>query len=236
MGCGSFGVDPDIAKILLSLDEKVEDFMKTFLEEAKKVKDDLDKEIESRHEKLKEYKKSEEGITEKRLKELNKKELEKEIDILSNGVDKMHYIFDVGLELVEPLRKVTLDKLLEKAKSAPAIALNKIKAQIEEVKNFPVIDFLNSTYGKVLKDALAKKGLSETLLVGVKKEIMKNRGERRKAEREEFGIEKNEFEKEDIGQLKLNLMDLIQSEYKDINKHFKAYIRDKIIEAVFSDE
>jgi hypothetical protein len=235
MGCGSFGVDPEIAKILLSLDEKIEDFDKTFIEEAKKVKDDLDKEIESRHEKLEEYKKSQEGITEKRLKELNKKELEKEIDILSNGVDKMHYIFDVGLELVEPIRKVTLDKLLEKAKSAPAIALNKINAQIEEVKNIPVIDFLNSTYGKVLKDAMAKKGLSETLLVGVKKEIMKKRGERRKAEREEFGIKENEFEKEDISQLKLNLMDLIQNEYKDINKHFKAYVRDKIIEAIFSD-
>jgi hypothetical protein len=235
MGCGSFGVDPEIAKILLSLDEKIEDFDKTFIEEAKKVKDDLDKEIESRHKALEEYKKSEEGITEKRLKELNKKELEKEIDILSNGVDKMHYIFDVGLELVEPIRKVTLDKLLEKAKSAPAIALNKINAQIEEVKNIPVIDFLNSTYGKVLKDAMAKKGLSETLLVGVKKEIMKKRGERRKAEREEFGIKENEFEKEDISQLKLNLMDLIQNEYKDINKHFKAYVRDKIIEAIFSD-
>ena len=235
MGCGSFGIDPEIAKILLSLDEKIEDFDKTFIEEAKKVKDDLDKEIESRHKALEEYKKSEEGITEKRLKELNKKELEKEIDILSNGVDKMHYIFDVGLELVEPIRKVTLDKLLEKAKSAPAIALNKINAQIEEVKNIPVIDFLNSTYGKVLKDAMAKKGLSETLLVGVKKEIMKKRGERRKAEREEFGIKENEFEKEDISQLKLNLMDLIQNEYKDINKHFKAYVRDKIIEAIFSD-
>lgn len=236
MGCGGFGVDPDIAKILLSLDEKVEDFDKTFIEEAKKVKDDLDEAIKSRHDKLVEYKKSEEGITERRLKELNKKELEKEIDILSNGVDKMHYIFDVGLELVEPIRKVTLDKLMEKAKSAPAIALNKLNAQIAEVKNYPVIDFLNSTYGKVLKDALAKKGLSMTLLVGVKKEIMKNRGERRKAERKEFNIEKNEFEKEDISQLKLNLLDLIESEYKDINKNFKSYVRDKIIEEIFSDE
>ena len=64
---------------------------------------------------------------------------------------------------------------------------------------------------------------------------MKKRGERRKAEREEFGIKENEFEKEDISQLKLNLMDLIQNEYKDINKHFKAYVIDKIIEAIFSD-
>lgn len=167
-------------------------------------------------------------------KDFNKKELEKEIDILSNEVDKMHYIFDLGLELAPLVRKVTLDKLMEKAKSAPAIALKKINAQIEEIKNFPIIDFLNSTYGKVLKDALAKKGLSDTLLIGFKKQLMKSRGERRKAEKIEFKIEVNVFDGEDITQLKLNLMDLIQQEYKDINKNFKGYIRDKIVESMFS--
>ena len=34
MGCGGFGVDPEIAKILASLDEKVEDFIKTFQTDA----------------------------------------------------------------------------------------------------------------------------------------------------------------------------------------------------------
>ena len=234
MGCGSFGIDPEIAKILASLDEKVEDFNKTFITDAEKAQEELDKEIKSRHEKLEEYKKSEEGITEERLKELNKKEIEKEIDILSNEVDKMHYIFDLGLELVGPIRKVTLDQLLEKAKTAPAIALSKINAQIEEIKNYPILDFLNSTYGKVLRDALAKKGLSETLLNGVKKEIMKKRGERRKEERKEFNIKVNEFENESINELKLDLMELIKSEHKDIGKHIKGFVRDKIVEEIFS--
>ena len=78
--------------------------------------------------------------------------------------------------------------VLEKAKSAPAIALKKINSQIEEIKSIPIIDFLNSTYGKVLKDALAKKGLSVAFLNGFKKKLMKSRGERRKAERDEFKI------------------------------------------------
>ena len=146
----------------------------------------------------------------------------------------MHYIFDLGLELVGRIRKVTLDQLLNKAKSAPAIALKKINAQIEEIKNYPVLDFLNSTYGKVLRDALAKKGLSETLLGGVKKQIMKKRGERRKAERKEFNIKINEFENENIDQLKLDLMELIKSEHKDIGKYIKGFVRDKIIEEMFS--
>jgi len=81
------------------------------------------------------------------MKKLNKEELQVEIDILLNEVNKMHYIFDLGLELSEPLRKYTLDKLLEQAKSAPALALKKIKDQIEEVKSLPVVEFLSSTYG-----------------------------------------------------------------------------------------
>ena len=54
-----------------------------------------------------------------------------------------------------------------------------------------------------------------------------------KAERDEFGI-KNEFENEDINELKLNLMDLIESEGKNLDQHFKAYARDKMIESMLS--
>jgi aspartate/glutamate racemase len=146
----------------------------------------------------------------------------------------LHYIFDLGLTLVEPLRKYTLDKLLEKAKSAPAMALNTINKQIEEVKNIPIVEFLNATYGKVLKDALVKKGFSATLLNGFKKQLMKDRGERRKKEREEFKIRVNEFEEEDIDQLKLDLFELVDKEYEEnIEKNFKGYVRNKIIDIMF---
>ena len=234
MGCG-FGVDPEIAKLLASLDEKVEDYNKTFVKDAEDAQKELNEFIENRHEQLDKCRKNNQEITEKFLRDLNKEELEKEIGILSNEVDKMHYIFDLGLELAEPLKKITLNQLAKKATSAPTIALAKINAQIEEIKNIPIIDFLNSTYGKVLKDALAKKGLSNTLLNGVKKNIMKAREERRKAEKLEFKIEVNEFKGEDISQLKLDLMALIEKEYEDINKHFKAFVRDKIIESIFAE-
>ena len=117
--------------------------------------------------KIKKLKEKNEEIAEENLKDLNKKEFEVEIDILSNEVDKMHYIFDIGLTLVEPIRKITLNKLLEKAKYAPSIALASINKEIEEIKKIPVIVFLNVLYIKVLKDALVKKGLSETLLMKV---------------------------------------------------------------------
>lgn len=234
MGCAGFQVmDEETAKLLASLDRKVEEFHETFEKDVKEIKDKQDKQLKERHQELLKLKETE-SITEQAIKDLNKKELKVEIDILSNAVNKMHYIFDVGLDLVEPLRKITIDKLLEKAKSAPAITVNKIKSQIEDVKKIPVIDFLSSTYGKVLANALEKKGMSEAFLKSTKKSLLAERSERRKKEREEFGIKVNEFDDENIDKMKLDLFALVKQEYKDINKHFKDFARDKMIEGMYA--
>jgi len=234
MGCSGFQVmDEETAKLLASLDRKVEEFHETFEKDVKEIKDKQDKQLKERHQELLKLKETE-SITEQAIKDLNKKELKVEIDILSNAVNKMHYIFDVGLDLVEPLRKITIDKLLEKAKSAPAITVNKIKSQIEDVKKIPVIDFLSSTYGKVLANALEKKGMSEAFLKSTKKSLLAERSERRKKEREEFGIKVNEFDDENIDKMKLDLFALVKQEYKDINKHFKDFARDKMIEGMYA--
>ena len=234
MGCSGFQVmDEETAKLLASLDRKVEEFQETFEKDVKEIKDKQDKQLKERHQELLKLKETE-SITEQAIKDLNKKELKIEIDILSNAVNKMHYIFDVGLDLVEPLRKITIDKLLEKAKSAPAITVNKIKSQIEDVKKIPVIDFLSSTYGKVLANALEKKGMSEAFLKSTKKSLLAERSERRKKEREEFGIKVNEFDDENIDKMKLDLFALVKQEYKDINKHFKDFARDKMIEGMYA--
>jgi len=236
MGCFHPPVDPEIAKILATLDIKVEEYQKVFEEEAKKTKDAFEKQQTERKEKLDELKKKNEKITEEVIKGLNKEELKVEIDLLSNQVDKMHYIFSIGLELADPIRKVTLDKLMEKAKSAPAIALNKINSQIEEIKNYPILEFLNSTYGKVLREALEKKGMSATVLKGYKNKLFKERNQRRKVERDLYGIEKNEFDDEKMDELKLDLFELIQSEYKDIDRNFREYARGKMVEAYLGSQ
>ena len=288
MGClGNRFIDPEIAKLLASLDEKVEDYLKIFKTEVEKLEKKFGEFLQKRHKLLEELKKIEDiskekfenlckdlkdlieeiikdkyeeekkkkkvgkldmkneikkffnkdkkEINEDIIKQINKRELKQEIEFLSNETDKMHYIFELGLDLVEPLRKIAIDKLLEKAKTAPAIALNKINSQIEEIKSLSVIEFLNSTYGKALKDALVKKGLSETVLREYKKSLMKSRKDRRKEEKKEFGIEVNEFEGEDISKINLDLMSLIKEEFKteNIAKNYKAYIRDKLIDAAF---
>ena len=231
MGCG-FGVDPDIAKILGTLDIKYEQAIEIFDNSVKKAKVEQEKQLETRKKELAKLKENNQ-LTEEKIKKLNKDELEVEIKFLENEVDRMHYIYTVGLELVEPIRKVTLDKLMEKAKSAPAITLNKINQEIEEVKKIPVIEFLNSTYGKLLKEALEKKGMSATLLKSFKNQLLKERKQRRKVEREEFGIEKNEFDDENMDELKLDLFKLISDDIKDgaIQKNYREYVRGKMIEA-----
>ncbi len=232
MGCLGFGVDPDIAKILGTLDIKYEQAIEIFDNSVKKAKVEQEKQLETRKKELAKLKENNQ-LTEENIKKLNKDELEVEIKFLENEVDRMHYIYTVGLELVEPIRKVTLDKLMEKAKSAPAITLNKINQEIEEVKKIPVIEFLNSTYGKLLKEALEKKGMSATLLKSFKNQLLKERKQRRKVEREEFGIEKNEFDDENMDELKLDLFKLISDDIKDgaIQKNYREYVRGKMIEA-----
>ena len=179
--------------------------------------------------------KKENKITEEEIRKLNQEELKIEIEFLAEKADNMHDIFTFGLDVVDPIRKVTLDKLMEKAKSAPAITVNKINKQIEEIKNYPTIDFYNSTYGKVIRDALEKKGLSATVLKGDKKKLFKERQTRRKAEREEFGIEKNEFDDETLDDLKLDLYQLITEKYdENLDKNFREYSREKMIEAWIS--
>ena len=232
MGCSGFGVDPDIAKILGTLDIKYEQAIEIFKNKVKEAKDEQEKQLETRKKELAKLKENNQ-LTEENIKKLNKDELEVEIKFLENEVDRMHYIYTVGLELVEPIRKVTLDKLMEKAKSAPAITLNKINQEIEKVKKIPVIEFLNSTYGKLLKEALEKKGMSATLLKSFKNQLLKERKQRRKVEREEFGIEKNEFDDENMDELKLDLFKLISDDIKDgaIQKNYREYVRGKMIEA-----
>ena len=239
MGCFStrgLWVDPEIEKILSTLDIKMEEYHKVFEVGVKKAKDKQEKQLKERKEELQQLKQKNQEITEEVIKKLNKAELDVEIDLLANQVDKMHYIFSIGLELVEPIRKVTLDKLIEKSKKAPEIALRRIEKEIDEVKNIPIIEFLNSTYGKVLREALEKKGMSATLLKSFKNQLFKERGQRRKVEREEFGIKTNEFDDESMDDLKLDLYSLIESEYKDINKNFREYARGKMIEAYLGSQ
>ena len=236
LDCFDTGVDPEIAKILATLDIKVEEYQKVFEKEANVAKKAFEDQQKERKNTLDNWKKESKEITEQDIRELNKAEFKVEVDFLVNQLDKMHYIFSIALELIEPIKKVTIDKLMEQAKSAPAMALDKINKQIEEIKSFPPLEFYNATYGKVLRQAVEKKGMSKTVLNGYRNKLSKERKERRKVERDLYNIEKNEFDDEEMNEKKLDLFSLITEEQKGLKNNFKEYARSKIIDAMFASQ
>ena len=235
MGCydlpiGGYELDP-IAKILATLDIKVEEYQKVFEKEAQKAKDKFEKQQEKRKSILDNWKKESKEITEQDIRELNKAEFKVEVEFLVNLLDKMHYIFSIALELVEPLKKFTIDKLMELAIIVHPRVEYRINSQIEEIKKYSIFEFLGSSYGKDLREAAENKGMRATILRAYKYKLFKERKVRRKVERELYNIEKNEFDDEEMDDLKLDLYGLITEEEKGLNNNFKEYARSKIIDA-----
>ena len=232
-------IDKIIEK-LPTLKEKIEEYLKTFIEEEKKVKEKMQKFLIERHSKIgtflkdKDDPKSKETFgeeienlkeLEKLIKDLNKEENEIELDILMNTVNKMHYIFNLGVDIIKECKEIITNILKEKTASLPSTVANKIESQINKIKEYTPQKFLDSKLGKPLKEALEKYGLSEAFLNNFKKDLLKERKERREKERKEFSIENNEY-KEEENNLELNLFKLVMEEYSD--EEFQKVIKKEI--------
>ena len=139
----------------------------------------------------------------------------------------MHKIYEIGVESVEPMKKYSIDKLKKKLSSVPSAMVNNINEEIQEIKNFKPAEFLESTYGKALKEGLEKKGLSKTVLSKFKKDMIKERKSRREKERKEFNI-KVELKDED-DDVDFDLFSLVQKEgYKNCKEECNAMIREML--------
>lgn len=235
-------IPPKLLEIIETLKEKIEDFLKTFIVEENEVKENMKKFLSERHSKLekflKDYKdddpKSKETFGEELenqqkletfIKDLNKEEYEIELEILMNIVNKMHYIFNLGVDTIKICKEIITDTLKEKTASLPELAAKKIESQIKEISEYTPIKFLDSKFGKPLKEALEKYGLSELFLNSFKKDLLNERKVRREKERKEFSIEKNEFEDEE-NNLELSLFKLIMEEYS--NEDFQNVLKQEI--------
>ena len=217
LSCFKPSVPPEVQEILNTIDKKapeiIADCGKKKIEiEAKKTQlyQKRDKDVGEA------TNKSEDGLKEILLK-YNKKELKLEKELIAYEVDKMHFLWELGLELAEPLKKVTLNQLKKKLDKAPGPLKAGINMQINEVNAYTPKEFLNSTFGKPLKDALVKQGMSKNLLDNYKKELLEDRKKRRKEERNKYShVKQNEFPPEDDLEIKVDdLYDSIFEEYKD---------------------
>ena len=235
-------IPPKILEIIETVKEKIEEFLKTFIVEEYEVKEKMQNFLNERHSKIetflkdnKDDPKSKETFREeienqkkleKLIEKLNKEEYEIELDMLMNIVNKMHYIFNLGVDTIKICKEIIIDNLKEKTASLPTLAANKIESQINQIKEYTPIKFLDSKFGKPLKQALEKYGLSETFLDSFKKDKLNERKERREKERKEFLIEKNEFG-DDENNFELDLFKFIIEEYTD--EDFQNVIMKEII-------
>jgi len=216
---------PEVEELLKEVTKRGDEITEKFLIEAGKKQNEKEEILKERHEKVSEADKSNTEALNKLLLDYNKQENEKEKEIIENEVEKLHCLYEMGLDLSDRLKKITLDHLKKRLSKAPEMAKPAINSQIEAVNKYSPKEFLDSEFGKPLKTALEKQGLRDKCLKEFIKKLEDERKERRAAERKEFGISKNEFPPEDDFDANAeDLFEAIFDEYKN-DDDFKEKIK-----------
>ena len=196
MGCGgSITKKGPVSEILQKLEENYELILKqcdkTSLESDKK------KIIEERHAELEKVKDKPDEMM-KVVKEYNGKELEMDNKLIENENERMKLLYKLGLDLAAELKEKMVKELEEKISKAPSMTVQVLKNQLSEMTGLSPQKFLQSDFGKPLREALAKKGLSKAAVEGYKGNLKVQRKDRRFKERGEFNINVNEFPDEEV--------------------------------------
>ena len=132
------------------------------------------------------------------VKEYNGKELEKDNKIIENENEKMKLLYKLGLDLAAELKEKMIKELEEKISKAPSMTVQVLKSQLNEMTGLSPQEFLQSDFGKPLREALEKKGLNKAYMDGFKETLKVKRKDRRLKERGEFNINVNEFPDEEV--------------------------------------
>ena len=228
--CIQLKLDPEVEDLLNKVKDKAPDIIKNFVINEEKIKNEFTQLLEKRDKDVGEAKNKNEEELKKLLKKYNEKELDVEKEKISNEVEKMHCLWELGLELTEPLKNYTLKELQKKLDKAKGPFKKAVDSQINQVKAFSPKEFLNSPFGKPLKTALIKQGMSKTLLEDFKKQLLKDRKERRKKEKEKHPHVKNiNLEEEDF---EFNIDDLFEAIFDEYKDEFKSTIEKNLLKII----
>ena len=226
--CPAPPIPEEVKKILKTIEEKSPDIINIEINKKQKIKDKLNNIYDERAQKVSEAKDKSEDELKKLLIEYNKKELKKEKKLISVELDKMHSLWELGIELADPLKNFTIDELKKKLDKVPELAKAAVNSQIAEIKAYSPKEFLNSKFGKPLKEALIKQGMSKTVLEDYKKELLEDRKKRRKEEKEKFPyVKQNEFPPEDEFEFKID--DLYESIFDEYKGAFKEHLKKNML-------
>ena len=228
--CIQPNLDPEVEDLLNKVKDKAPDIIKNFVINEEKIKNEFTQLLEKRDKDVGEAKNKNEEELKKLLKKYNEKELDVEKEKISNEVEKMHCLWELGLKLTEPLKNYTLKELQKKLDKAKGPFKKAVDSQINQVKAFSPKEFLNSPFGKPLKTALIKQGMSKTLLEDFKKQLLKDRKERRKKEKEKHPHVKNiNLEEEDF---EFNIDDLFEAIFDEYKDEFKSTIEKNLLKMI----
>ena len=223
-------LDPEVEDLLNKVKDKAPDIIKNFVINEEKIKNEFTQLLEKRDKDVGEAKNKNEEELKKLLKKYNEKELDVEKEKISNEVEKMHCLWELGLELTEPLKNYILKELQKKLDKAKGPFKKAVDSQINQVKAFSPKEFLNSPFGKPLKTALIKQGMSKTLLEDFKKQLLKDRKERRKKEKEKHPHVKNINLEEEY--FEFNIDDLFEAIFDEYKDEFKSTIEKNLLKMI----
>ena len=196
MGCGgSVTKSGPVEEILQKLEENYELILKQC--DKTSLESEKTKVIEERHAELEKVKDKPDEMM-KVVKEYNAKELEMDNKLIANENERMKLLYKLGLDLAAELKEKMVKELEEKISKAPSMTVQVLKNQLNEMTGFSPQEFLQSDFGKPLREALEKKGLSKAAVDGYKETLKLQRKERRLKERGEFNINVNEFPDEEV--------------------------------------
>ena len=196
MGCGGSVTKNDpVGEIL----QKLEDSYKLIQKQCDKtsLESEKTKVIEERHAELEKVKDKPDEMM-KVVKEYNAKELEMDNKLIANENERMKLLYKLGLDLAAELKEKMVKELEEKISKAPSMTVQVLKKKLSEMTDLSPQKFLESDFGKPLREALAKKGLSKAAVEGYKGSLKVQRKDRRFKERGEFNINVNEFPDEEV--------------------------------------
>ena len=151
------------------------------------------------------------------LKTYNLKELEIEKDYFMNEVNKMHNLYELGLDLSKPAKDATV-KQIKKAKCSKCCFSATV---ISHVEKYSPKEFFNSKFGKPLKTAIEKEGMSEAILIDKKNELLEDRKKRREEEKTMYNLEQNEFPPDD--DLNIDTEKIYEDIFEDYLNQNKEY-------------
>ena len=196
MGCGgSITKKGPVSEILQKLEENYELILKQC--DKTSLESEKTKVIEERHAELEKVKDKPDEMM-KVVKEYNAKELEMDNKLIANENERMKLLYKLGLDLAAELKDKMVKELEEKISKAPSMTVQVLKNQLSEMTGLSPQKFLQSDFGKPLREALEKKGLTKAAVEGYKGNLKVQRKDRRFKERGEFNINVNEFPDEEV--------------------------------------